>query len=80
MYNTGNISRRATLKALYHRGRLVELNFRQDPNSPQIRTYGHTIELWGIGEEIGQAIGGMKRGVDGKEPAARRAVAGAVNQ
>ena len=47
----GIISRIAALKALYHRGRLIELDVRQDPYSLQVPKQGHAVKLWGIGEE-----------------------------
>ena len=59
---TGIILRKAALKALYHRGRLVELNVRQDSNDPKVRKQGHAVKLWGIREEIEQTIRGKKRG------------------
>ena len=50
---TGIISRKAAIKTLYHRGRLVELNVWQDPNGPQVRKQGNEVKLWGIREEKG---------------------------
>ena len=31
---------------LYHGGRLVELNVRQNSNGPQVRKQGQAVELW----------------------------------
>ena len=60
---------KAAIKALYHCGRLVELNIQQDPNSLQVCKQGHTVNFWGIREEIRQTLGRMKRGEGEEEPA-----------
>ena len=56
---------KAAIKALYHCGRSVELNIQQDPNSLQVCKQGHTVNFWGIREEIRQTLGRMKRGEGG---------------
>ena len=57
----------AALKALYHRGRVVELNVLKNTYSLQVGKEGHTVKLWRIGKEIGQAIRRKKRGEGGEE-------------
>ena len=49
-----------SLKAVYHRERLVKLNARQEPNHPQVRKQGHAVKLWEIREDMGQAIRGTR--------------------
>ena len=42
----GIISLRAALQALYHCGKLVELDVRQDPDSLQVRKQYKAVKLW----------------------------------
>ena len=52
---------------------------RQDPDILLVRKQCDAIKLWGIGEEIGQAIRTTKKAERGKDPAARGVVTGEFN-